>query len=216
MTKTLAERFWSKVQTTPTCWIWTGSRNPNGYGILSIAKPAGGRTTVGAHRVAYELLVGPIAHELDHLCRVRHCVNPAHMEVVTRLENVQRSSHGNQTHCKRGHPLSGDNLKIIVNRAGQRRCRICARARWGVYSKLRKAHLRNASTVRHRRADIFERDGYVCQLCGEPIDMTIKTPDPGSASIDHIIPVCRGGTDDPENVHAAHLGCNFKKGRAVA
>jgi hypothetical protein len=83
MTKTLAERFWSKVQTTPTCWIWTGSRNPNGYGILSIAKPAGGRTTVGAHRVAYELLVGPIAHELDHLCRVRHCVNPAHMEVET-------------------------------------------------------------------------------------------------------------------------------------
>jgi hypothetical protein len=127
MTKTLAERFWSKVEVTSTCWLWTGSRNPSGYGILRIAKPAGRWTTTGAHRVAYQLLVDPVPDglQLDHLCRVRHCVNPAHLEVVTHIENVQRGYRANQTHCKRGHPLSGDNLLITARETVQRQCRAC-------------------------------------------------------------------------------------------
>jgi 5-methylcytosine-specific restriction endonuclease McrA len=214
--KTLAERFWSKVQVTSSCWLWTGSCNPSGYGILRTVRPDGRWTTIGAHRVSYQLAVGPIpvSLELDHLCKVRHCVNPAHLEAVSRQENMRRGHRANQTHCKRGHPLAGDNLHITARETIQRRCRTCQRARTRMYSKLRRARQR-VGRVRYRRADIFERDGYTCQLCGEPIDMTLKSPDPGSATIDHIIPFRRGGTDEPDNVQAAHRRCNFKKGRRL-
>ena len=69
------------------CWIWTGPKNGSGYGIFSYR----GRNQ-SAHRVAYRLLVGEIPDglQLDHLCRKRSCINPAHLEPVTRLENVRR------------------------------------------------------------------------------------------------------------------------------
>ena len=69
------------------CWLWLGELNRNGYGRLSV----GGRRAM-AHRLAYELLVGPIAPGLvlDHLCRVRCCCNPAHLEPVTVRENTHR------------------------------------------------------------------------------------------------------------------------------
>lgn len=81
------ERLWAKVVKTEDCWLWTGSRTTKGYGHLLVD----GRFTQ-AHRLAYELEVGPIASGLviDHLCRVRHCVNPAHLEPVTNRENLRR------------------------------------------------------------------------------------------------------------------------------
>lgn len=128
MRSTLATRFWSKVERTESCWLWIGSRNPSGYGILSIRSAPGRRTCVGAHRVAWELLVGPIAKglEIDHLCRVRHCVNPAHLEPVTRQENMRRGERATRSHCIRGHALSGANL--YVSPGGQRGCRTCRRS----------------------------------------------------------------------------------------
>src|SRR5690348_3625220 len=80
------ERFWKYVEKTDSCWIWTGSLNTSGYGILRIGK------TTSVHRFAYELLVGPIGEglQLDHVCCVRHCVNPAHLEPVTAAENMRR------------------------------------------------------------------------------------------------------------------------------
>lgn len=77
--------FWSHVEKTDTCWLWTGRKEKAGYG-----KYCG---TV-AHRWAYRELVGPIPAglTLDHLCYVRHCVNPAHLEPVTLLENVRRAN----------------------------------------------------------------------------------------------------------------------------
>ncbi len=87
-----------------------------------------------AHRFAYELLVGPIPDGLviDHLCRVRHCVNPAHMEPVTRWENTLRGGSfsavaARQTHCVNGHPFDEENTH--VDRRGFRRCRACNRER---------------------------------------------------------------------------------------
>lgn len=101
-----AERFWSNVEKTGTCWLWAGSKTQGGYGQARF----GGRTA-GAHRIAYTLLVGPIPNglEIDHLCRVRACVNPAHLEPVTHTENVRRWA-ATITHCKYGHELTSDNL----------------------------------------------------------------------------------------------------------
>lgn len=92
-----------------------------------------------AHRVAYELVVGPIPDglQLDHLCKVRKCVNPAHLEAVTCGENIRRGDTGkaaaevqsSKTHCPQGHPYSGDNLAHYRGRHGRRyrACRICRR-----------------------------------------------------------------------------------------
>jgi hypothetical protein len=124
---TNADRFWSKVRVTPSCWFWTGYRNWNGYGYL---RPALGKGSQGAHRVAYELLIGPIPEglELDHLCKVRSCVNPRHLKPVTRRENLRRRATETKTHCIRGHPLFGDNLYVRPGNS-TRCCRECQRIR---------------------------------------------------------------------------------------
>ena len=85
---TLEERFWFKVNKTDTCWLWTGALRGDGYGKFHVK-----RKWVYAHRFAYELLVGPIPDglELDHLCRIRNCVRPSHLEPVTHQENMQRA-----------------------------------------------------------------------------------------------------------------------------
>lgn len=109
------------------CWLWTGSSYGQGYGAYS----SGGRT-VRAHRLAYEAFVGKIPEGLtiDHLCRVRCCVNPQHLEPVTMGVNVLRGEsfsarQKRQTHCFRGHSLSGENLR--VDRGSLRICVACKR-----------------------------------------------------------------------------------------
>lgn len=115
----LAERFWEKVEITETCWLWTSCLNGAGYGFVyrnDTGKPD------RAHRVTYEWFKGPIPSDLvvDHLCRVRHCVNPDHMELVTRGENVRRGTQA-RTHCRRGHSYDD----AYVSPAGARQCRTC-------------------------------------------------------------------------------------------
>lgn len=121
-TSTFEERFWSKVEKTETCWLWTASLC-DGYGQFSVSAGLPRR----AHRVAYELLVGPIPEglTLDHLCRVRNCVRPDHLEPVTQAENTRRASLG-KTHCRQGHPYDEANTYIRPSR-GERECRICRR-----------------------------------------------------------------------------------------
>lgn len=82
-----ARRFWAKVDASGSCWMWTASTNGGGYGGFTIRG-----TRTGAHRYAYERMVGPIPEgmDLDHLCRNRRCVRPSHLEPVTRSENVAR------------------------------------------------------------------------------------------------------------------------------
>jgi hypothetical protein len=120
------ERFWKRVQKTESCWLWLAGHNgDDGYGIFRVH----GRPVL-AHRFAYELLVGPIpaGMELDHLCRVRHCVNPDDLEPVTTRENILRgfgrgAIQARRTHCPRGHPYD------VVYKNGRRGCARCNRAR---------------------------------------------------------------------------------------
>ena len=116
------EGFWAKVDKTETCWLWKRALNYAGYGAVRW-----NRKVVGAHRVAYELLVGPIPHGLvlDHLCRVRNCVNPEHLDPVTNRENQRRGKHGVlKTHCVNGHEFTPENI-YIQPKAGTRSCRVC-------------------------------------------------------------------------------------------
>lgn len=125
----LPERFWSKIQVDHEtgCWLWTASKATGGY--------AGFQTTDGSrrgHRVAYETLVGPVPTGLclDHLCRVRHCVNPGHLEPVTNRENILRgrapqAQNAVKSECIRGHALVAGNLVPSGARSGSRRCRTC-------------------------------------------------------------------------------------------
>jgi hypothetical protein len=127
------ERFWAKVdkhgpisEFAPhlgECWLWVGSISPQGYGKLTR-----NRRQMTAHRYAYQALVSPIANglDVDHLCRVRHCVRSTHLEPVTRKENAQRGAKGRLvTSCLHGHAY--DLANTYISRAGLRACRTCHR-----------------------------------------------------------------------------------------
>lgn len=126
----LIERINRRVQKDPNtgCWLWTGTINSTtGYGTISVDAEVR-----SAHRLSYELHIGPIPAglQIDHLCRVRHCVNPDHMEPVTQRENLLRSPiapagvNARKTHCPQGHPYSEENTIWQRSRRG-RLCRIC-------------------------------------------------------------------------------------------
>lgn len=124
-----ADRITSKVAVSDAgCWEWTGFINENGYGKVNDGK---GRM-VRAHRLSYEAFVGPIPDgmTIDHLCRVRHCVNPEHLEPVTNKTNILRGTsfsaiNASKTECSRGHEYTEENT--YRDRKG-RSCRACRRA----------------------------------------------------------------------------------------
>lgn len=134
---TTEQRFWSYVDTTAGvlgCWPWLGAL-ASGYGSLSVRG-----TSRQAHRVGYELMVGPVPEglQLDHLCRNRACCNPAHLEPVTLRENVRRGaavrtgyqpgrvkvSPTRKTHCRNGHAFTAENTYVWPN-GQRRRCLTC-------------------------------------------------------------------------------------------
>lgn len=108
------------------CWEWRGYRRPDGYGVVGV-----GRKVRLAHRVTYEAMRAeiPVGLELDHLCRVRACVNPWHLEPVTHAVNVSRGGNALKTRCPQGHPYDEENT--YVSRRGGRNCRACKRERFG-------------------------------------------------------------------------------------
>lgn len=120
------------VDAATGCWLWQGTITTPGYAEIFW----GGRRK-RVHRLSYEMAKGPIPEGLvpDHLCRVRHCINPAHLEAVTQRENLLRSpdtvagKHARQTECKNGHPYTEENTIIINVERGWRDCRACRRAK---------------------------------------------------------------------------------------
>ncbi len=133
------ERFWSKVDLNGplpaacpergNCWLWTGYCDKDGYGNFGVKDEKKKKyVPVRAHIYSYELEIGDIKEglQLDHLCFIRNCVRPYHLEQVTCKVNVLRgntiaAANKAKTHCIRGHPLSGSNLGI------QERGRYCKR-----------------------------------------------------------------------------------------
>jgi hypothetical protein len=137
-----AERFMSKVvigHGPGSCWFWGSERTPLGYGSFCLR---GARRR--AARVAYSHFVGDIPGGLvlDHLCRNRSCVNPAHLEPVTQRENVLRGTgwaarNAKKTNCPTcGLPYAGENLLLD---SGGRKCRACTYKRNREYSRRRYA-----------------------------------------------------------------------------
>lgn len=139
MNSNLSDRFWAKVEKTEECWEWKAGKSKPGYGRFGV----NGKNRL-AHRVSYMLTVGeiPEGKVLDHLCKNKGCVNPAHLEPVDFVENVRRGTAWNpekvaimqaagvaekkaRTHCPAGHPYLGDNLYMY---RGFRACMICRKA----------------------------------------------------------------------------------------
>lgn len=123
----LPARFWSKVYPADNGrWLWIGAKGSKGYGNLCV-----GKRFLNAHRASYSALIGDVPQGLvlDHLCRTRLCVNPAHLEAVTQQVNLLRGEgvtarNAAATTCKLGHPLTGRDGR------GCRYCPICQRATW--------------------------------------------------------------------------------------
>jgi hypothetical protein len=146
MNITRDERFWRRVEFTESCWLWRGAINGQGYGSYYVG---GGCYTISAHRYSYLTLIDSSPTKglhLDHLCRVRNCVNPWHVEPVLPRVNFERGESPfalmeKRTECKNGHPFTEENMyKPSASRRG-RVCAVCSKA----YQKAYKARLRAAS-----------------------------------------------------------------------
>lgn len=132
------ERALPKIQITPGCWIWTGTKHSGGYGTINVRLGVNAVSKLLVHRVVYEHYNGPIPRglTLDHLCRNRLCVNPDHLEPVTNKENILRGEafsavFARRDRCVRGHLLTPENTSRYSHKGIDqgRICRTCHRER---------------------------------------------------------------------------------------
>lgn len=149
------KRFFAKVhipEDPKGCWEWTAARLKSGYGCFGV-RGVGMRV---AHRRTYEWFKGPIPEglEMDHLCRNRACVNPDHLEAVTRRVNLLRGINVNRdkTHCPRGHEFTPENTRI---------CKTYGRVKGRFRRVCRKCHNEsNKRRIEHLRAEGKWKDTY--------------------------------------------------------
>lgn len=178
----LRHRLWRNIIEAPSgCWIWMGRLDKDGYGRTHVGSiTAGNLRTRAAHRVVYEEYVGSIPEglQIDHLCRIRRCVNPRHLQPVTSRINTLRGNSVGATarqtgHCKRLHPLSGDNL-MLTDR-GHRHCKTCQRMK---QREWQRAHAKGPRPVQthcihgHPLDDAYvaPRGSRECRVCRREID----------------------------------------------
>ena len=134
--------FDSKVNKTGACWLWIGEITDAGYGMATIS---GKRFR--AHRISYELTKGeiPPGLQIDHLCRNRACINPDHLEAVSRRENILRgegvtAQNLRRKTCIKGHPLRGMNLYLFLNKKTNAYGRHCKRCRANAQMRYARRH----------------------------------------------------------------------------
>lgn len=132
------KRFWEYVNKTETCWLWTAHVDNGGYGRFGLRLGKNQwKSNYLAHRYSYELVNGEIPKELtvDHICKIRNCVNPDHLRLMTLVNNIKAGNAGiyNQVKkfCPKGHSYSGENLLFDTN--SSRTCRMCRRNSWKQY-----------------------------------------------------------------------------------
>ena len=123
--------YWVRVEGEKECWFWAGYRDPRGYGRFCRSVAANGGRPVAAHRLSYEMFIGPIpnGYQVHHLCINPSCCRPDHLEALDIPTHVKKTaSHAsNQTHCIRGHEFTPENTRMY---RGGRTCRACVAARW--------------------------------------------------------------------------------------
>jgi hypothetical protein len=184
-----ADRIWPEPNSG--CWLWAGCTS-NGY-----AEAAQHMGTKRVHKILYLLRHGPIPEglHLDHLCRVRCCVNPDHLEPVTPQENVRRGDSGIhnrlKTHCPRGHPLSGDNLYIGRNGRNCLACRREAFARKGADRRKALAEMSLESFVGELNALANYSNGKGIPVCAEAARRLLSMQD----TIRALSPSTQGDSD---------------------
>lgn len=138
------DKFWARVSPEPNtgCWLWMGQSNGRGYGRLHLHD----HQLVLAHRFSWEIHKGlvPDGLELDHLCKVKICVNPDHLEPVTHEENIARGNGGwmqrAQTECVNGHEFTAENTYNYLSKRGisKRQCKECNRIRSRLWQRVNK------------------------------------------------------------------------------
>jgi len=169
------------------CWIWTGCRDRAGYGIVGLRY-----RTWFVHRLFHVLFVGPIpnGYVTDHLCRVRACCNPEHLEATTNATNVRRGRHprgadspnGRRTHCIHGHPFSEENTYIYMeNGRPKRKCRTCIRNRVAQHLRM-KYHKDRAAKVEKLITADWLRARFPFSLGNYLTDIELAEPPEGVAT----------------------------------
>lgn len=161
-------RFWSHVAKGDPgeCWLWKGSLGRGGYPRWASPYWPG---DVYAHRIAYRMEIGPIpkGYEVDHLCFVPGCVNPAHLEAVTLQENRRRrQARPLTTECAQGHAMDDENT-YVNPKTGRRSCRRCVRDANRV-SHQRYRDKRNADRAERRRASSTAENTHYVELASDP------------------------------------------------
>lgn len=155
------DRFTSKHSPHGDCWEWTAARHPSGYGKFFIEKRAGRTVLAYAHRWSHEHYIGPIpdGYEVDHLCRNKWCVNPAHLEAVLPVENKRRVPR--PITCGKGHEFTPENTAYRTRRGVRTRdCRECRRER-----RQRQYEQHEAPSLVRRKTP------WSCPACG----VTVRT-----------------------------------------